>query len=306
MGSKNSYHYHDAGHKHDDTTLYKDEESLQNNDQHPHKITCVRVWWSKYILAIETFYDDISVGKRQGNHYTEEDIQITDLELDLDEHIEKITGNSSNQIDKLMLHTTKGRAMSFGYSTEGTHFTVHEHGHVVKAFTLGFGANLHYVGAHFGKAYHPPSKSSEVGNVHPNTELFDDFNKNLLDARDITLKELRVLHDEKTVYGVEGIYDCDGQEISPGVHVGTDLHHGVLNHSIVLDEGKYIREIYGRSGDFVDQLSITLSDGTNYNFGSPTAGLPFSNILPGGSKAVAFGGGLGGNLHKFYCYYQNI
>lgn len=304
MGSHNSYHYHEGGKKHDHTTSYKDEDELASQGIQTHRITAVKVWWGQYILAIETFYDGVSAGKRQGTDYTD-DAHCTEFELGKHENIEKITGCAGDQIDHFTFHTTKGRSQTFGSSTEGSHFTLHEHGNVVKGLTVGFGQNLHFIGAYFGKAYHKPEKSSEVGSIHPYTSQFDDYITHLSHAKDISLKELRVLHDSQQVFGIEGIYEADGVEVTPGVHVGTDLNPNVVNHSIVLDDGKYIREIYGTSGDFIDSLSITLSDGTNFNFGGST-GTPFSNILPGGTKAVIFGGGIGGHLHQFFCYYLNI
>lgn len=58
MGSESSTHtYLEAGKHHGDTTAYKDETMLASIGKHPNCITAVRIWWSDFVVGMETFYD---------------------------------------------------------------------------------------------------------------------------------------------------------------------------------------------------------------------------------------------------------
>ena len=195
-----------------------------------------------------------------------------------------------------------GRSQQFGTSTGGHPFHLKQLGKVVKGFTVGFGGHLHFIGAHFGDAFDPPKPSAKAGKTHGDTQIFDDYETHLKGKSSIQMTEIRVLHDGKLVFGVEGIYAADGFAVSPGTHVGKELNATTINQSISL-VGKHITGISGRHGDVMDNLTITLSDGTSYSFGG-TGGHAFGNIVPAGKKVVALAGGLGGHLHNIFCYYQ--
>lgn len=203
----------------------------------------------------------------------------------------------------MTFHTNFGRSQQFGTSTGGTPFSLSETGKVVKGFTVGFGGHLHFIGAHFGALVSPPQPTVRAGKVHGDTVAFDDYETHLKGKNSIIMTEIRVLHDGKNVFGVEGIYNADGYVQSPGTHVGKELNPSTVNQSIALTGGKYINGISGRHGDIMDQLTISLSDGTSYSFGG-TGGVAFGNIVPAGKKVVALGGGLGGHLHNIFAYTQ--
>lgn len=302
MGSQSSYSYHEAGKKHGDTKQYKDEDVLASHGHQPDKLTAIRVWWSEYMVGFEAFYDNTSAGARMGSEY-KHGVVYSDFVLGADEHINKITGRAGDLIDQITFHTTAGRSQKFGSSTGGSAFSIAEHGQVVKSFTVGFGGHLHFIGAHFGLPYSPPKQSGYAGKVHGDTASFNDYTSYLEGKSNVEMTEIRVLHDNKNVFGVEGIYKANGHQVSPGVHVGKEMNSMTINQSISLTGGKYVTGISGRNGDIIDQLTITLSDGTSYNFGG-TGGSAFGNIVPAGKRVVALAGGLGGHLHNISCYYQ--
>lgn len=302
MGGHESIEYHEAGKTHPDTTVYKDEDVLASIGQHPKKITAIRVWWSEYMVGFEAFYDNVSAGARMGSEY-KHGVVYSDFILGADEYITEVSGRSGDLIDQITFHTNLGRKQQFGSSTGGSPFSLKKHGKVVKGFTVGFGGHLHKIGCHFETLQSPPEPSHKAGKTHADTEHFDDYKTYLEGKSNITMTEIRVLHDGKLIFGVEGIYEADGVQISPGVHVGKELNSSTVNQSIALTGGKYISGISGRHGDVMDQLHIHLSDGTSYKFGG-TGGHAFSNIVPAGKKVVALGGGLGGHLHNIFCYYH--
>lgn len=301
MGATHSVTYHEAGKKHPDTIAYKDEDVLATHGHMPQRITSVRVYWSEYCVGFECFYDGVSAGARLGSEYVHGTV-YTDFILADGEYITEVTGRNGDLVDQVTFHTNLGRSQQFGTSTGGSPFHLREVGKVVKGFTVGFGGHLHFIGAHFGEAIEPPKPSAKAGKTHADTAHFDDFESHLKTKGSVELTEIRVLHDGNLVFGVEGIYAADGFQVSPGTHVGKELNTSTINQSISL-VGKHITGISGRHGDVMDNLTITLSDGTSYSFGG-TGGSAFGNIVPAGKKVVALGGGLGGHLHNIFCYYQ--
>jgi len=57
--------------------------------------------------------------------------------------------------------------------------------------------------------------------------------------------ELRILHDENHLYGIEAIYNADGTIISGGSHHGP-LNENVVNQTIILPEGNLIIGFKGK------------------------------------------------------------
>jgi len=301
MGGHATTTYYEAGKKHPDTVAYKDEDVLATHGIMPKRITSVRVYWSEYCVGFECFYDGVSAGARLGSEYVHGTV-YTDFILADGEYITEITGRNGDLVDQVTFHTSLGRSQQFGTSTGGHPFHLKQLGKVVKGFTVGFGGHLHFIGAHFGDAFDPPKPSAKAGKTHGDTQIFDDYETHLKGKSSIQMTEIRVLHDGKLVFGVEGIYAADGFAVSPGTHVGKELNATTINQSISL-VGKHITGISGRHGDVMDNLTITLSDGTSYSFGG-TGGHAFGNIVPAGKKVVALAGGLGGHLHNIFCYYQ--
>lgn len=253
------------------------------------------------MVGFECFYDNTSAGARMGSEYAH-GVVHQDFVLGHDEHITEVSGRSGDLVDQLTLHTSMGRTQQFGSSTGGSAFSLKQHGKVVKGFSVGFGGHLHFIGAHFGHHTPPIVQSNKAGKTHPDTAHSNDF-QYLQGKSNIKLVELRVLHDNNLVFGIEGIYEANGQQIAPGVHVGKEMNSSTINQSIALSDHKYITGITGKHGDVMDQLSIHLSDGTNYNFGG-NGGNAFSNIVPAGKKVVCIDVGLGGHVHNISCHYQ--
>ncbi|CAI2376048.1 unnamed protein product [Moneuplotes crassus] len=301
MGAASTATYLEAGKKHPDTVAYKDSDVLATHGVMPTRITAIRVYWSEYCVGFECFYDGTSAGARLGTEYAHGTV-YSDFVLADGEYITEVSGRNGDLIDQVTIHTNLGRSQQFGTSTGGHPFRLYDTGKVVKGFTVGFGGHLHFIGAHFDYLTPPITKSTTSGKTHADTVAFDDYESHLKGKNNIEMTEIRVLHDGNLVFGVEGIYTADGLQYTPGTHVGKELNTATVNQSISL-VGKHITGISGRHGDVMDNLTITLSDGTSYSFGG-TGGFAFSNFVPAGKKVVALGGGLGGHLHNIFCYYQ--
>jgi hypothetical protein len=302
MGAHESSEYHEAGKHHADTTAYKDEDVLASHGYHPDKITAIRVYWSEYCVGFEAFYDGVSAGARVGAEFVHGTV-YSEMIFAAGEHITEVSGRNGDLIDQITIHTNKGRKQQFGTSTGGSPFSLKQTGKVVKGFTVGFGGHLHFIGCHFGYSVDPPVKSKVAGKSHADTAAFDDYTSHLDGKNGLRMTEIRVLHDNNLVFGVEGIYEAGGYQVSPGVHVGNEMTSTTINQSIALPLGTYVTGISGRNGNVIDQLKIKLSNGTEYKFGGD-GGHAFGNIVPDGKKVVALGGGLGGHMHNIFCYTQ--
>jgi len=102
--------YLDAGKRHHDTTVYNDEDVLTAvyGGKHPQRLTQVRVWYSKYIVGFEAFYDGISAGARMGSeHYG---VAYVDFVLSPGENITEVHGRAGDLIDMLGFKTNFGRS----------------------------------------------------------------------------------------------------------------------------------------------------------------------------------------------------
>jgi len=71
----------------------------------------------------------------------------------------------------------------------------------------------------------PLTKTIVGGKIHTDTEVFDDY-KSHQDTFDknpsIRISELRVIHNNDTVFGVEAMYSIGTMQISGGMHVGKE------------------------------------------------------------------------------------
>jgi hypothetical protein len=139
--------------------------------------------------------------------------------------------------------------------------------------------------------------------VHPATVHFDDYKGALAGKRKIRLSEIRVIHDGIAVYGIEGIYTSEGPVISGGVHHGSALNPRCVNQSIPLPEGTNIIKVYGKSGEFIDQLVLELSNGVTYVFGGYGGVNSWKIDLPEGKYVKAFAGGVGETVQSLLAYY---
>ena len=97
-------------------------------------------------------------------------------------------------------------------------------------------------------------KAPQVGKIHRDTTAFDDYAAYLSTRVNVRLHTLRVCHDGKFVFGIEAMYEADGQVFSGGAHHGHEMKHGVINQEIVFGYGEYINAITLRAGDIVDGL----------------------------------------------------
>jgi hypothetical protein len=173
-------------------------------------------------------------------------------------------------------------------------------GRVLKGMWTGWGGHLHHIGGFWGVPYVAPNTTSVMGKVHGDTKAFDDLKDSLHGKWNIRMKELRVLHDSKLIFGIQAIYEADGQHIEAPIHHGP-LSHGVVNQSVQLPEGTFIVGVAGRGGDVYDQFSVKLNNGTQYVFGG-SGGDPWHIDFDAGHHLIAIAGGFGGHIHNLRFY----
>ncbi|CAI2368510.1 unnamed protein product [Moneuplotes crassus] len=153
----------------------------------------------------------------------------------------------------------------------------------------------------------PLTKTIVGGKIHTDTEVFDDY-KSHQDTFDknpsIRISELRVIHNNDIVFGVEAMYSIGTMQISGGMHVGKECDTTCLNQAITLEPGETIVAVTGKNGEVIDSLSIVTSKGTTYNFGGSGGDYFYSLAIPEGKHLKAIAGGIGGHLHNICGYYE--
>jgi len=151
------------------------------------------------------------------------------------------------------------------------------------------------------------TQSNLAGKSHADTLQFDDYNSNkqlLGSSSNVRISELRVIHDNKVIIGIEVIYEADGQIVSGGMHCGKEVSHTAVNQAVQLGYGETITGITGKHGDVIDSMIVTTSTGTNYQFGGTGGSFNYSLYIPAGKTIKSFAGGTGGHLHNISCYYS--
>lgn len=148
------------------------------------------------------------------------------------------------------------------------------------------------------------TQSNVAGKYHGDTKTFDDYKDMLKGKTNIRLTELRVIHDNKFVMGIEALYEADGYSFSGGMHVGSEMSVNTVNQSVSLAWGETITSITGQHGDIIDSLTVKTSTGKIYKFGGTGGSFTYSLYIPDGKTVKAFAGGVGGHLHNISCYYE--
>ena len=102
------------------------------------------------------------------------------------------------------------------------------------------------------------------------------------------------------IFGFKHIWSLNGQKLEADRHRGSsydDVFGGCDKRNIKLGKGQYITRVYGRSGDYLDQIGFELSTGEIVELGGE-GGDPFDLEIPAGSAIGCITGGVGGHLHK--------
>lgn len=150
------------------------------------------------------------------------------------------------------------------------------------------------------------TQSNVAGKTHADTVKFDDYttHKASLTSNGVArLAELRVLHDNDLVFGLEAIYEAGGVQFSGGQHAGNEMNHSTVNQSIPLAVGETITKISGKHGNVIDSLNVTTSLGKIYSFGGSGGSFSYSLFIPTGKTVTSIAGGTGGHLHNLSVYY---
>eukprot|EP00344_Euplotes_crassus_P002747 CAMPEP_0197003528 /NCGR_PEP_ID=MMETSP1380-20130617/7758_1 /TAXON_ID=5936 /ORGANISM="Euplotes crassus, Strain CT5" /LENGTH=468 /DNA_ID=CAMNT_0042422051 /DNA_START=49 /DNA_END=1456 /DNA_ORIENTATION=- len=150
------------------------------------------------------------------------------------------------------------------------------------------------------------TQSNVAGKTHADTVKFNDYTTHkasLTSSGTPRLAELRVLHDNDLVFGLEAIYEAGGVQFSGGQHAGNEMNHNTVNQSIPLAVGETITKISGKHGNVIDSMTVTTSLGKIYTFGGTGGSFSYSLFIPSGKTVTSIAGGTGGHLHNFSVYY---
>ena len=153
----------------------------------------------------------------------------------------------------------------------------------------------------------PPKKSNPCGMKYSNTILFDDYEELTKDHNTICMKQLRVIHDNNYVYGLQGVYEIDGKICTTRPHWCSFIPTFAINEAVILMDGETITSIEGTFVDVINGLKIKTSKGLIYNFGITDSNInyvkSFKHTVPFGKRMIAIAGGFNSYLHNVSVYY---
>ncbi|KAF4657410.1 Peptide-N(4)-(N-acetyl-beta- glucosaminyl)asparagine amidase [Perkinsus chesapeaki] len=115
------------------------------------------------------------------------------------------------------------------------------------------------------------------------------------------MSEVRILGDDIAVYGMEVMW-CSGDSCRRDTAISSSPHGEAKAHAMTIDDGDYITEVTGRSGSWIDYLSIRTFNGREVSAGG-NGGAEFSLVKRGdGKRVTGFKVGCGGHLHNIGVY----
>ena len=134
-----------------------------------------------------------------------------------------------------------------------------------------------------------PKKTNPSGIRYTNTFFFDDYENMIKGHKIVRMKELRVIHDKNFIFGLQGIYEINGEVKTSQYHCFTNLPYSAVNEAIVLADEEYITSIEGSFVEVINGLKITTSKGLVYSFGIIDLSIHYSRIfriaIPAGKKS---------------------
>jgi hypothetical protein len=149
------------------------------------------------------------------------------------------------------------------------------------------------------------TKSAEKFNEQ--AVYFDDYQRLLKDKKNVAMKQLRVIHDGHSVFGVQGVYIIDGQIVEGQIHCRIPLPKTIKNEAIELSAEDRIASIDCKTNKIVKHMKVCTSSGKVYNFGnryiSQVGCQSFNVTVPRGKKCVAIAGYLTTHLQSIACYF---
>jgi hypothetical protein len=148
-----------------------------------------------------------------------------------------------------------------------------------------------------------PMRSQQIGCINPDTTPFNDYESVVRPRGGIArIAEIRCVHDRKSVFGIEAIYEFpNGERVSGGMHVGKQMTPEATNNAIVLANGEQIKDVTARAGSWIHYLRIVTTSGRVLECGGP-GGSPCNIYITNWQKTVGLAGGIGGHLHNLSLY----
>ena len=153
-----------------------------------------------------------------------------------------------------------------------------------------------------------PKKTNPSGIRYTNTFFFDDYDIMMKGHKTARMKELRIIHDKNFIFGLQGVYEIDGKDLTSQYHWFTNLPYSAVNEAILLAEGESITSIEGSFVEVINGLKITTSKGLIYTFGTIDLSINYAKMfritIPNGKKLIAVAGGFNSYLHNISVYYN--
>lgn len=218
--------------------------------------------------------------------------------LDLDEYIIGISGRYSSYIYSLQIHTNKRTSPLFGGSGGSQDYRIDV---AAENQAVGFvgraGRYLHAIGLISLPLTIPQAGQTRIVGGEGGSAFSDcDI------PRGARISEVRV-RSGSTVDSIQAVYTLqDGRLLEAPVHGGEGGSLSVLR----LDSDEYITGFSGRSGVYIDSLSIRTNKRTTQVFDGPGGSAIFEINVPTGKQAIGFAGRSSSHLDAIGLNYATI
>jgi hypothetical protein len=261
------------------------------------RVSEVHIFTGDYVDAIQILYmlpdGRKAMGPRHGGPGGGQNI----FRLESDEYIAGLSIKYGEYMDSLQVQTNKRTSSAYGgYGGSNSNRLEVPKGNQAIGFTGQAGEFLHTIGL----VYIPMALR-----IAGQTEIAGGNGGNAFSDRNIpegaTLSEIRVRGGENIV-SIQAAYALkDGHTLEGPVHGGQGGNLNVFR----LNPGEYITGISGRSGIYLESLTLQTNQRTSQAFGGSGGDKAFTITVPQGKMAVSLAGRAGEYLDSISLNYAD-
>ncbi len=242
----------------------------------------VHIFSGDFVDAVQMLYTApdgrVLAGPRYGGPGGQQNI----FRLDSDEYIVGLSGRYGNYIDALQIRTNKRASSLFGGRGGNQRYNIDiPGGNQAVGFVGRAGEYLDAIGLTFVPLMMRVAGQTAIAGGGGGAAFADlDIP---LGAR---VSEVRV-RSGNVIDSIQAVYTlADGRLVEGPIHGGRGGSRSVF----YLDSDEYITGFSGRSGDYIDSLTIQTNKRTSQVFGGRGGNKAFNVNVPAGARAVGFAG----------------
>jgi hypothetical protein len=286
------------------------------------KLTGVNIYHNgEHIWALEFFYGGVSTGLYKGKNSEEKEVSnfsIIVVRFSEGEYLEKIIGSFNNDfITSLKFISSSGKVQGFENSnninsveSNCKYFMFYKENCEIITLKLAFGKFLTFISPVFKEITNKQMTAiHQEGSEIPTLYISKEFGKKFDDSKNFQyenefakygrIKKITIYHDYTLVKGFKVEYEK--MEVS---HYHNISAQNIKSEILELDNNDEINFISVRSGDMIDNISISTKKGKNISAGGFGGGLEILDLQKlkkeqnkDTLKFVGFAGGYFNNMH---------